>query len=79
MRISRRNSGRNSGRSASAGWWLLATLLICVPVGCVSLTRGGLFPADRDAVFVGYFVNDTFFRDVEFKLTEGVVAEILSR
>jgi hypothetical protein len=54
-------------------------LLLPLALGCVSLARGGLYPADRDAVFVAYFTNDTFYRDVEFQLTEQVVAEILSR
>ena len=59
---------------------LTAVLLVALmPQGCVSLSRGGLYPLDRDAVFVGFFANDTFYRDVEFKLTERVVAEILSR
>lgn len=60
-------------------WAARPVLLILLTVGCVSLSRGGLYPPDRDAVFVAYFANDTFYRDVEFKLTEQVVAEILSR
>ncbi len=64
-----------------AQWLLLTAVLLSAlaPQGCVSLSRGGLYPLDRDSVFVGFFANDTFYRDVEFKLTERVVAEILSR
>lgn len=59
---------------------LLAALvaLACLP-GCVSFQKGGLFPEDRDQVFVEYFDNDTYFRDVQFLLSEQLVAEILSR
>jgi len=46
--------------------------------GCVALHQGNLYAADRNAVFVGYFGNETFYRDVEFDLTDQVVAEILS-
>jgi len=60
-------------------WAARPVLLILLTVGCVGLSRGGLYPPDRDAVFVAYFANDTFYRDVEFELTEQVVAEILSR
>lgn len=50
-----------------------------VPSGCVTLQRGGIFPPDRDEIFVEYFDNATFFRNVEFELTERLVEEILSR
>lgn len=56
----------------------LAALLAALPA-CVSLRRGGLFAEDRDEVFVPYFKNETFFRNVEFELTEQVHQEILSR
>lgn len=61
---------------------LLLTLLTAFAGGlesCVTLQAGGIFPADRDEVFVGYFRNDTFFRDVQFDLSEQVVEEVLSR
>ena len=45
---------------------------------CVGLERGDVFPDDRDSVCVSYFGNETFYRDVEFELTERVVQEILS-
>lgn len=46
---------------------------------CVSLERGGLFPEGRNRIFVGYFDNQTFYRDVQFLLTEQLVSEINSR
>ena len=58
---------------------LLAVLLAAVPQACVALEKGGLYPADRDQVFVAYFYNETFYRDVEFDLGDQIVAEILSR
>ncbi len=58
---------------------LIALVGIGVLGGCVQLKRGGLFAKDRDEVFVGYFLNETFYRDVEFELTEHVHREILSR
>jgi hypothetical protein len=60
---------------AACGLALLAALL----PACVTLHRGGLYDTSRDQVFVGYFYNETFYRDVEFELTEEVVSEILSR
>lgn len=61
---------------ASSAVLALAALLAA---GCVSLQKGGLFPEGRNRVAVGYFDNKTFYRDVEFLLTEAVVEEILSR
>ena len=58
---------------------LLAALIALALGGCVSLSQGGIYPEDADEVFVGYFRNDTFFRDVQFQLSERVVEEILSR
>lgn len=60
---------------------LLGGLLLGLALlgGCTGLERGGLFPASRNRVFVAYFDNKTFYRDVEFHLTEAVVEEILSR
>lgn len=63
----------------AGGALLTASLALALSLGCVSMSRGGLYPQEYDAVFVGYFTNDTFYRDVEFRLTEQVVAEILSR
>ncbi len=56
----------------------LLVLLALMAGGCVSLQRGGIYQLDRDRVFVEYFFNETFYRDVEFQLTERVVKEILS-
>jgi hypothetical protein len=56
---------------------LLGVLLALSP-GCVSLHRGDIYRSDFDQVFVAYFYNDTFYRDLEFQLTEQVVSEILS-
>lgn len=47
--------------------------------GCVRLQKGGIFPPSHDEVWVEYFDNKTFYRDVEFRVSEQVVAEILSR
>ncbi len=59
-------------RRASVG--LLAAAL----AGCVGLQQGDVFPDARDQVCVSYFGNETFYRDVEFELTEELVNEILS-
>jgi hypothetical protein len=58
----------------------LLALLLAVPAltGCISLEQGDVFPDDHDQVCVSYFTNETFYRDVEFQLTEQVVDEILS-
>lgn len=53
--------------------------LLAAALGCVTLEAGGIYPSDSDEVFVSYFRNDTFFRDVQFDLGERVVEEILSR
>jgi len=45
---------------------------------CVSLERGDVYPDDRDTVYVAYFGNETFYRDVEFELTAELANEILS-
>lgn len=58
------------------GAWLLA---VCLAPACVSLERGGLYALDGDSVHVAWFGNDTFFRQVEFDLTEQIAQEILSR
>lgn len=58
---------------------ILALGLVLLGSGCVAFAKGGLFPEDGDEVWVEYFDNRTFFRDVEFRLTEQVVAEVLSR
>jgi len=71
MPASRRRSQR-----VAAGLGLLVALAVA---GCVSLEQGGLFREDGDQVFVEYFDNGTFFRDVQFLLSEQLVAEILSR
>jgi hypothetical protein len=56
-----------------------AALPVCgLPSGCVTMHRGDLYADDRDQVFVRYFTNDTFYRDVEFDLSEQLVQEILS-
>ena len=56
---------------------LLGALLALSP-GCVSLHQGGIYRPDLDQVFVAYFENETFYRDLQFQLTEQVVNEILS-
>lgn len=55
-------------------------LLLAAPAltGCIGLQQGNVFPVDHDAVYVSYFTNETFYRDLEFQLTEQVVNEILS-
>ena len=58
--------------------WALLALAAVLPA-CVTLERGGLYAEDRDEVFIGYFENNTFYRDVQFELTEQIVEEILSR
>jgi len=57
---------------------LLLALLVAM-LGCVQFSRGGLFAEDRNEVFLSYFGNETFYRNVEFELTEQVTQEILSR
>jgi hypothetical protein len=46
---------------------------------CFALQKGGLFPEDGDQVFLEFFDNKTFYRDLQFILTEQVKSEILSR
>lgn len=58
---------------------VLMLALLGVLAGCVSLQRGGLFEPGQDRIFVEFLTNKTFFRDVQFRLTERVVEEILSR
>lgn len=74
-----------SARAPSArrliGRLVLATaalLAVALPA-CVSLERGGLYALDGDSVHVAWLGNDTFFRQVEFDLTEQIAQEILSR
>ncbi|RKY20953.1 MAG: hypothetical protein DRQ55_06085 [Planctomycetota bacterium] len=57
----------------------LLMLLLCALPACVSMQRGGLYPQGRDRVFLGYFDNKTFYRDVQFLLTEQVAREINKR
>ena len=70
----RPEGGRGGAAAALAA--LLAALLW--GPGCISLHKGDIYRDDRDTVFVSYFSNETFYKDVEFDLTEDVVAEILS-
>jgi len=56
----------------------LVLLGCCLLAGCFALQRGGLFSPAYDQVFVPYFYNETFYRDVEFQVTEQLVGEILS-
>ena len=58
--------------------WLPAVLAAAALSACVGLHRGDVIPDDRDSVCVSYFANETFYRNVEFELTEQVVNEILS-
>jgi hypothetical protein len=55
-----------------------AACLAAALAGCVGLQRGDVYPDGRDEVCVSYFGNETFYRDVEFELTEQLVDEILS-
>jgi hypothetical protein len=57
---------------------LLAALVAAGLTACVGLQRGDVYPDARDQVWVSYFGNETFYRDVQFELTESVVSEILS-
>lgn len=72
---------RATGGAHAIACWIALAGLLWLPVlpGCVTLERGGLFASDRDDVWVEYFDNRTFYRDVEFRVSEQVVAEILSR
>ncbi|MCB9897412.1 MAG: hypothetical protein H6825_05365 [Planctomycetes bacterium] len=74
-------NARRARRRGAAACVLLAALAVSTAglPGCVTLERGGLFASDRDDVWVEYFDNRTFYRDVQFRLSEDVVAEILSR
>ncbi len=56
----------------------IAALVAASLTACVGLERGDVYPDARDQVWVSYFGNETFYRDVEFELTERVVSEILS-
>ena len=69
-----------AGRSGPCPAGRLAALLaaLLLASGCVALHKGDIYREDRDTVFVSYFSNETFYKDVEFDLTEDVVAEILS-
>jgi len=55
-----------------------AALAAALVPACVGLERGDVYPDDRDTVSVDYFGNETFYRDVQFELTEELVNEILS-
>lgn len=57
---------------------MLAALVAAGLTACVGLQRGDVFPDDRDQVWVSYFGNETFYRDVQFELTEQLVSQILS-
>jgi hypothetical protein len=61
-----------------AGPWAACLAAGWLAASCVSLERGGLYRTDRDEVFVAYFSNETFYRNVEYELSERLVAEILS-
>ena len=62
----------------SVGALLVGALLLTSVLSCVQLSRGGMFAEDRNQVFLSYFSNETFYRDVEFELTEQITQEILS-
>lgn len=65
-------SATHSGAAALLGGVLALTS------GCVSLHQGGIYRKDLDEVFVAYFDNETFYRDLQFQISEQVVQEILS-
>lgn len=54
------------------------SLLFAGTLACVHFSRGGLFAEDRNEVFLSYFSNETFSRDVQFELTDQITQEILS-
>lgn len=70
-----------AGTRRSVATWarLLLVAGLAVLPGCVSLSSGGIYPEGRNRVFVAFFDNETFYRDVQFLLTDQVVAEVLSR
>jgi hypothetical protein len=47
--------------------------------GCMSLQRGGLYEPGQDRVFLEFFGNETFYRNLQFQLTNRIKDEILSR
>ena len=61
--------------SAARATAVLVGLLALSP-GCVALHRGGIYAGDLDQVFVAYFDNDTFYRDLQFQLTAHLQAEL---
>jgi hypothetical protein len=66
-------------RAAATLTAALALLAAVAPApACVALHKGDIYRSDLDQVFVAYFENETFYRDLQFQLTEKVVAEILS-
>lgn len=81
LRGSPETNGRRRAPARAAGLLLAAALLTggSLLPGCFALSRGGLYPPDRDEVFLMMFRNDTFYRDLQFVLTEGVKDEIVSR
>ena len=64
-------------RTAVPAAALLGGVLALSP-GCVALHKGDLYRPELDQVFVAYFDNATFYRDLQFQLTEQVVNEIRS-
>ena len=55
-----------------------AALVAALLTACIGLQKGDVYPDDRDQVWISYFWNETFYRDVEFELTEQLASEILS-
>ena len=45
----------------------------------MSMQRGGIFAPGQDRVYLEFFGNDTFYRNLQFQLTNQIKDEILSR
>ena len=55
------------------------TLAAALLASCFALQKGGLFPEDGNQIHLEFFDNKTFYRDLQFVLTERIKSEILSR
>ena len=71
-------SARPRGWAAFGRWLLITALLLAGPLGCGYSTQE-LFPTDYRSVAVPIFNNRTFYRGVEFELTEAIVKQLEQR